>query len=86
MVNPTYLGMTIQHDKAKQTISCSMPGDIDKVLTRFRAWAGTKTAKSPGVYTVPQYGAKVQIAHVDETDPLDPSDIKTLQAIVGSML
>jgi hypothetical protein len=43
MVNPTYLGMTTQHDTAKQTISCSMPGYIDKVLTRFRAWAGTKT-------------------------------------------
>jgi hypothetical protein len=57
MVNPTYLGMTIQHDTAKQNISCSMPGYIDKVLTRFRAWAGTKTVKSPGVYTVPQYGA-----------------------------
>jgi hypothetical protein len=41
MVNPTYLDMTIQHDKAKQTISCSMPGYIDKVLTRFRAWVGT---------------------------------------------
>jgi hypothetical protein len=55
MVNPTYLGMIIQHDKG------SMPSYINKGLTRFRAWAGTKTAKSPGVYTVPQYGAKVQI-------------------------
>jgi hypothetical protein len=86
MANPTYLGMIIHYDKVKQTISCSMLGYIDKVLTRFRTWAGTKTALSPGVFTAPQYGVKVQIAHLDETDPLDPADIKTLQAIVGSML
>jgi hypothetical protein len=84
--NPTYLGMTIIHDKVAQTITCSMPGYIEKVLTRFRAWAGTKTAKSPGVYTAPQYGIKIQLAHVDDTDPLDTDDIKTLQAVVGSML
>jgi hypothetical protein len=63
-----------------------MPGYIEKVLTRFREWAGTRTAKSPGVYTAPKYGVKVQLAHVDDTDPLPPEDIKTLQAIVGSML
>jgi hypothetical protein len=63
-----------------------MPGYIDKVLTSFHALSGTKTAKSLGVYTAPQYGAKMQIAYVDETDPLDPADIKTLQAIVGSTL
>jgi hypothetical protein len=86
MTNPTYLGMTIVHDKVAQTITCSMPGYIEKVLTRFREWAGTKTAKSPGVYIAPKYGVKVQLAHVDDTDPLDPEDIKTLQAVVGSML
>jgi hypothetical protein len=86
MTNSTYLGMTIVHDKDAQTITCSMPGYIEKVFTRLRAWAGTKTAKSPGIYTAPQYGVKVQLAHVDDTDPLDADDIKTLQAVVGSML
>jgi hypothetical protein len=86
MHNPTYLGMTIVHDKVNQTITCSMPGYIDKVLARFQAWAGARTAKSPGIYSPPQYGAKVQYAHTDDTDPLSPTDIKTLQEIVGSML
>ena len=86
MENPSYLGMTIVHDKLNQTITCSMPGYIEKVLARFQDWAGTRTAKSPGIYTPPQYGAKVQYAHTDDTDPLSPTDIKTLQEIVGSML
>jgi hypothetical protein len=84
--DPMYLGMTIKHDKAAQTITCSMLGYKDKVLARFRAWAGTRTAKSPGVYTAPQYGAKVQYALDDDTDPLSAADTKTLQEIVGSML
>jgi hypothetical protein len=44
MKDPTYLGMTIKHDKINQIITCSMPGYIDKVLARFREWAGTRTA------------------------------------------
>jgi hypothetical protein len=36
MENPTYLGMTIVHDKLNQTITCSMPGYIEKVLARFQ--------------------------------------------------
>jgi hypothetical protein len=85
MTDPTYLGMTIKHDKVAQTITCSMPGYIEKVLARFHDWAGTRTAKSPGVYTTPQYGAKVQYAHTDDTEPLSAADIKTLQGIVGCM-
>jgi hypothetical protein len=86
MSNPTYLGMTVTHDKINQTITCSMPGYIDKVLTRFHEWAGTRTAKSPGVYAAPQYGAKVQYAVEDTSEPLSPADVTTLQEIVGSML
>jgi hypothetical protein len=62
MSDPTYLGMTVKHDEVNETITCSMPGYIDKVPTRFHEWAGTRTAKFPGVYTAPQYGAKVQYA------------------------
>jgi hypothetical protein len=86
MENLNYLGMTIVHYKPNQTNTLSMPGYIEKVLARFQDWAGTRTAKSPGIYTPLQYGAKVQYAHTDDTDPLSPTDIKTLQEIVGSML
>jgi hypothetical protein len=44
------------------------------------------TAKSPGIYTALQYGAKAQYATIDDIEPLSKTDTKTLQEIVGSML
>jgi hypothetical protein len=38
------------------------------------------------VYAAPQYGAKVQYAVEDTSEPLSPADVTTLQEIVGSML
>ena len=81
-----YLGMTIVHDRQAQTITISMPGYIEKMLTRFSAWLGDKTAPSPGIYHPPTYGAKTQYATIDDTEPLSADDIKTLQAVVGSFL
>jgi hypothetical protein len=63
-----------------------MPGYIEKMLTRFSAWLGDKTAPSPGIYHPPTYGAKTQYATIDDTEPLSADDIKTLQAVVGSFL
>lgn len=82
----SYLGMTVTHDRTNETITCSMPGYIDKVLTRFREWAGTRKVQSPGIYNVPQYGTRVQYATEDDTEPLSKRDVKTLQEIVGSVL
>jgi hypothetical protein len=52
-----YLGMAIQHDKEAQTITLSMPGYIAKVLTRFQQHIAPGTARSPGIYTPPTFGA-----------------------------
>ena len=81
-----YLGMSIAHDKAAQTISISMPGYVARVLERFHEWAGTRTASTPAVYHAPQYGAKVQIPFTDDSSPLSATDTTTLQAITGSLL
>jgi hypothetical protein len=86
MKDPTYLGMTIKHDKVKETITYSMSGYIDKVLARFLEWAGISTAESPGVYNAPQYGAKVQYALTNDTERLSKPDIKAMQEIDGLML
>lgn len=81
-----YLGMAIEHDKTKQTISISMPGYIARVLERFKDWAGTRLASTPGIYKAPTYGAKVQSAIIDNTAPLSPKDTTILQEITGSLL
>jgi hypothetical protein len=52
-----------------------MPGYIAKVLARFHALlTGTSTARSPGIYTQPQYGAKVQYEQQDESRPLTAAE------------
>jgi hypothetical protein len=81
-----YLGMTVKHDKAANTISLSMPGYIPKVLARFEDWLGTHTAASPGVYKAPAYGVKVQQPVRDDTLPLFAADKTSLQEIIGSNL
>jgi hypothetical protein len=48
--DPTYLGMTIKHDKAAQTITCSMPEYIDHHLHGF-AFGPAHEPPSPQEYT-----------------------------------
>jgi hypothetical protein len=81
-----YLGMTILHDKQAFTMSISMPGYVDNVLTRFHEWAGQRKASSSSIYHAPQYGSKMQYATTDNTGPLTFADVKTLLEIVGNML
>jgi hypothetical protein len=81
-----YLGMTIKHDKVKHEITISMPGYIIKLLERFKEWAGSRCASTPGIYRAPVYGSKVQLASVDDSLPLSASDTKILQEIVGGFL
>ena len=81
-----YLGMAIEHDKKLQTITISMPGYIARVLERFKDWAGTRLASTPGVYRAPNYGAKVHNAYDDDTAPLSAEDKTTIQEITGSVL
>lgn len=81
-----YLGMAIEHDKKLQTITISMPGYIERVLERFKDWAGTRLASTPGVYRAPNYGVKVQKAYDDDTAPLSAKDKTIIQEITGSLL
>jgi hypothetical protein len=82
-----YLGMTIKHDKAAQTISIRMPGYIEKVLAKFKhLLTGRGSAPTPAVYHAPQYGAAPQQTKQDDSGLLSSADAKIVQKIVGSML
>jgi len=64
-----------------------MKGYVNKVLTRFDNWAGTRSAKSPGIYQPPSYGIKPQFTvPEDHSEPLPPADVNTLQQLIGSVL
>ena len=81
------INIEMRRDRAAGTIACAMKGYIDKVIARFDNWAGTRSAKSPGIYQSPSYGTKQQFtAPEDHSKPLSPADVNTLQQLIGSVL
>ena len=54
-----YVGITIDHDLVRNIILLSMPGYVDKAITRF-GHANRMGAKSPLLYVPPKMGAKSQ--------------------------
>jgi hypothetical protein len=82
----TYLGMHIAFDE--HSVSISMPGYITKMLKRFRPTyfsPSHRPATTPGKYTVAVY-RRIQLAKVDTSPSLSPTETTELQAIVGTLL
>jgi hypothetical protein len=86
----TYLGMTIKFNRTLDTVNISMPGYLEKALTRLRPHyllPSHRAARTPGRYIPPNYGSKLpQLASEDPTDFLSPEEKKEIQAIVGTIL
>ena len=80
-----YSGITIDIDRRKRTVSLSMPGYIDKYLTRFGRM-NSKGARSPSIYMPPKYGQKEQVADVDSSDKLSEEKKKKIQEELGVLL
>ncbi len=82
--------MTIRFDTKLNTVNISMPGYLEKALTRFRPQyllPSHRAARTPGHYIPPNYGSKLpQLAPEDPTDFLSPEQKKEIQAIVGTIL
>ncbi len=86
----TYLGMKIQFNKRRTSVTLSMPGYIQKTLQRFRPHyliANHRAARTPGIYVPPLYGSKLpQMATEDTTHLLTDLQKTEIQAIVGTIL
>ena len=82
-----YLAMTLQWDYKARTVDCSMPGYIQKALTRFQHPAPTRPQHSPHAWTPPAYGTAIQFAlPPDTSNPLPPDDITRIKEVVGTLL
>ena len=82
-----YLNIDIRRDFKAGFAGLSMRGYLARVNDRFASWSGTRTAKSPGIYQPPSYGAKQQFIDPDDDGkPLTASDILTLQQLIGCLL
>ena len=82
-----YLGLTLQWDYTNRTVDISMPGYIEQTLTRFQHPTPTRPQHSPHAWIAPDYGAATQWAiDSDDSPPLEATDLKTLQQILGTLL
>jgi hypothetical protein len=82
-----YLGMTLHWDYEARTVDCSMPGYVQKALTRFQHPAPTRPQHSPHAWTPPSYGIAVQLTPPPDTSaPLPPADITRIKEVVGTLL
>ena len=85
--NPDYyLGMTLKWDYEKRTVECSMPGYVQEALLKFQHHYEGSRHSSPSPHAPIQYGQKIQMANIDESDPLTKTQVKLLQQVCGQFL
>ena len=81
-----YVGLTIDHNKGKRTLSLSMPGYVEAAIQRFGVTRSTRQVHSPSEYVSHKYGAHTQYTEHDESAPVTFERSKRIQQIVGVFL
>ena len=83
-----FVGITIKHNRSRRVMHLSMPGYVEKAIVRF-GHAKQRGAKSPLVYTPPQYGQAQQMVPeltTEETTLVDAQTKKFVQEVTGVFL
>jgi hypothetical protein len=83
-----YVGITIKHDRANNKIQLSMPGYIEKALTRFGR-TNVKGVDSPILYIPPSYGKAMQMMPTPSPSddiPLTAAEQTWMQEVIGVFL
>ena len=82
-----YIGITLAWDYRKRIVDLSMPGYIEKALTRFTHVRPKTSQHSPHAAPKPVFGQSQQFTSLpDSSAPLDPAGIKTVQETIGVLL
>jgi hypothetical protein len=82
-----YCGLTLKWDYTARTVDLSMPGYVAKAIHRFTHTPDDRPQHSPHAWTPPTYGATIQFAaDADNSPPLDSTQLKRLQEVVGTFL
>jgi hypothetical protein len=82
----SYLGFTINWDYTAGHVDISMPDYVPKALQTLRHAAPLVPQHAPHLWTVPAYGAKIQLASNDMSPLLDKLGIRRVQQISGLFL
>jgi len=81
-----YCGLTIDWHYANEFVDISMPGYVEKALTKFQH-KPQLPQYSPHAYTRPQYGKTVQYAKGPDTSPATTTkETKHVQSVTGTFL
>ena len=82
-----YLVITLDWDYKKRKVHLSIPGYVERALTRFRHPMPKQLQHQPHKHTVPTYGATIQYAKDDDaTHPLLNEEKKYIQQVLGTFL
>jgi len=83
-----FLGMTIDIDRARRTVSLSMPGYIEQAVNRYDPQHLVPQCNSPMMFVQPVYGSKRTQQATEDTSELlaDPDRVRRIQQIVGAFL
>jgi hypothetical protein len=82
-----YCGLSLLWDYEARIIDLSMPGYIQKALSRFQHTLPTRAQHSPYKWTKPNYGVPTQLTpEPDDSALLDKAAITHLQEVIGTLL
>ena len=82
-----YLGLTLDWDYDKREVHVSMPGYIQKALTRFQHEKPKRPQNQPYPHTPPNYGAKQQFTEDNDTSTkLGADGQQFVQQVTGTFL
>ena len=82
-----YCGITINWDYANRTVDLSMPNYISSMLHKYQHPLTKRAQNSPHPWNISTYSATQQLTMaLDTTTPLELSEVKRIQKIVGTLL
>jgi hypothetical protein len=81
-----YIGLTLTWDYTLRTLDLTMPGYIERALSRFKHPKPGCPQHAPHAWNAPIYGAKQQFVSHDETPSLDLKDKQRVQEVLGTLL
>jgi len=81
-----YIGVKLDWDYENNTLTPSMPNYVAAGIARFCPDGPLSSAKTPGIYLPPQYGAPDLGATVDTTPLVGPLDKQFIMEVVGYFL
>ena len=82
-----FCGIHLDWDYTNRTVTCSMPGFVQKGLQRFHHTAPSRPQHSPHPWTPPSYGQRVQYAKTINSNPVLTNDQKKYcQQVIGYYL